>query len=181
MRRGGRRGVKRLLGELGGGGGGGRGRRKKIEGEEVTGEREGGGREATFYTPFFTHFTLTPPLPHTPTLSLLHSFTSSLLHSLTQYPVLTLGDDLGSRVVLYEGHSPVSGAYVVEECEGGGGEMVRRLIFTSTPHLAQTEVRMVQGGRVGGCGYVVSVSVYVNLTNYCKNWERGMSQTTTVS
>ena len=73
--------------------------------------------------------------------------------------MLTLGDDLGSRVVLYEGHSSVSGGYVVEECEGGGGETVRRLIFTSTPHLAQTEVRMVQGGRVGGCGGVVSVSV----------------------
>ena len=77
--------------------------------------------------------------------SLLHTLTP---HPFTQYPVLTLGDDLGSRVVLYKGHSPVSGGYVVEECEGGGGEMVRRLIFTSTPHLAQTEVRVVQGGRV---------------------------------
>ena len=60
------------------GGAGGKGRRKNIEGkEEVTGEREGGGREATFYTPFFTHFTLTPPLSHSSTPSHPHSFTPS--------------------------------------------------------------------------------------------------------
>ena len=45
----------------------------------------------------------------------------------------------------------MSGGYVVEECEGGGEEVVRRLVFTSTPHLAQTEVRMVQGGCVCVC------------------------------
>ena len=108
-------------------------------GEEGRRGREGEASHIlrTFLT---TLHTLTPSHPH--------FLTPSLLHPLTQHPVLTLGDDLGSRVVLYEGHSPVSGGYVVEECEGGGGEMVRRLIFTSTPHLAQTEVRMVQGGRV---------------------------------
>ena len=121
---------------------GGKGRGKKRE--KRRGDRR--GREEGSH--FSSH---TNPFPHSPTPS--HP------HSSTQYPVLTLGDDLGSRVVLYEGHSPVSGGYVVEECEGGGGETVRRLIFTSTPHLAQTEVRMVQGGRVGGCGGVVSVSV----------------------
>ena len=34
-----------------------------------------------------------------------------------QHPVLTLGDGLGSRVVLHEGSSTHSGSYVVEECE----------------------------------------------------------------
>ena len=65
-----------------------------------------------------------------------------------QHPVLTLGDGLGSRVVLHEGSSVHSGGYVVEECDGGeGGEGVRlrRLVFLSTQHLAQTEVHMVPG------------------------------------
>lgn len=118
-------------------------RRGGSKGEEERNRREGkrgeeGGRGEASHILYTFLPTLNMP-------SLLHPSTP---HPLTQYPVLTLGDDLGSRVVLYEGHSPVSGGYVVEECEGGGGEMVRRLIFTSTPHLAQTEVRMVQGGRV---------------------------------
>jgi len=73
------------------------------------------------------------PHPHTITIS-----------TPPQYPVLTLGDGLGSRLVLHEGHSYESGGYVVEECEGGGGDVVRRLVFTSTPHMAQTDVRTVQ-------------------------------------
>ena len=113
-----------------------RGDREEGRGGE-RGEGGGGKLHSTYFSYNISH---SPSHPH--------FLTPSLLHPLTQYPVLTLGDDLGSRVVLYEGHSPVSGGYVVEECEGGGGEMVRRLIFTSTPHLAQTEVRMVQGGRV---------------------------------
>ena len=121
-------------------------------------------RKRHHFTLFKAHLSCDTPLyspmhphPHTITIS-----------TPPQYPVLTLGDGLGSRLVLHEGHSSESGGYVVEECEGGGGEVVRRLVFTSTPHLAQTEVRMVQGGWVGvwvcvrgcgcvcvcGCGYV---------------------------
>ena len=65
-----------------------------------------------------------------------------------QYPVLTLGDGLGSRVVLHEGSSAHSGGYVVEECdsgEGGEGVRLRRLIFLTSQHLAQTEIYMVPG------------------------------------
>jgi hypothetical protein len=65
-----------------------------------------------------------------------------------QHPVLTLGDGLGSRVVLHEGSSTHSGGYVVEECDGGeGGEGVRlrRLVFLTSQHLAQTEVHMIPG------------------------------------
>ena len=68
--------------------------------------------------------------------------------SCSQYPVLTLGDGLGSRVVLHEGNSAHSGDYVVEECdgsEGGEGVRVRRLVFLSSQHLAQTEVHMIPG------------------------------------
>ena len=46
---------------------------------------------------------------------------------------------------MYEGSSPVSGRFVVEESVGGEGEVVRRLMFMSAPQLAQTEVRMVTG------------------------------------
>ena len=62
--------------------------------------------------------------------------------------MLTLGDGLGSRVVLHEGSSTHSGNYVVEECdrsEAGGEMRVRRLVFLSSQHLTQTEVRMIPG------------------------------------
>ena len=71
-----------------------------------------------------------------------------------QYPLLTLLDGLGSRVVLHEGSSAHSGGYVVEECdssdsgEGGDGSesvRLRRLIFLTCQHLAQTEVHMIPG------------------------------------
>jgi hypothetical protein len=55
---------------------------------------------------------------------------------------------LGSRVVLHEGSSAHSGDYVVEECdsgEGGEGVRLRRLVFLTSQHLAQTEVHMVTG------------------------------------
>jgi hypothetical protein len=62
-----------------------------------------------------------------------------------QHPVLTLGDGLGSRVVLHEGSSAHSGGYLVEECEGGEGVRLRRLVFLNSQHLAQTELHMVTG------------------------------------
>lgn len=66
-----------------------------------------------------------------------------------QWPVLTLGEGLGSRQVLFEASSPVSGKLVVEESEEEhGGGMVRRLVFLCSPHLSQTEVRIVTGERI---------------------------------
>ena len=65
-----------------------------------------------------------------------------------QYPVLTLGEGLGSRVVFHEGSSTHSGGYVVEECDGSDGRegvRLRRLVFLSSQHLAQTKVYMVSG------------------------------------
>ncbi len=56
--------------------------------------------------------------------------------------MLTLGDGLGLRVVLQEGNSTHTGRYVVEECTEGEGR-VRRLVFLDTPHLAQTEMRLI--------------------------------------
>ena len=40
----------------------------------------------------------------------------------------------------------MSGDFVVEESPGRGGEVVRRLVFLSAPHLVQTEVRVLSGG-----------------------------------
>ena len=74
----------------------------------------------------------------------------SFAHSL-QYPVMTTGEGLGSRVVLHEGCSLLSGRYVVEECQGDGGMLVRRLVFLSAPNIAQTEVNIIGGKGGGGC------------------------------
>ena len=63
---------------------------------------------------------------------------------LFQWPILTLGEGLGSREVLFESSSPLSGKVVVEESEDEGVR-VRRLIFLCTPHLSQTEVRIFSG------------------------------------
>ena len=64
------------------------------------------------------------------------------LPQLKKYPVLTLGDDLGSHTIVHRGTSPISGPYVVEEFTGEEGAQVRRLVFLRNPLLAQTEVQM---------------------------------------
>ena len=56
---------------------------------------------------------------------------------------MTLGDGLGSRMVLHEASSAHGRGYVVEECDGGdsgeGGDgsegvRLRRLIFLTSQH-----------------------------------------------
>ena len=58
---------------------------------------------------------------------------------------MTMADGLGSRVVLHEGLSSLSGSYVVEECDGDDDTRVRRLVFLSSPTVSQTEMRLVPG------------------------------------
>ena len=58
---------------------------------------------------------------------------------------MTMGEGLGSRVVLHEGCSALSGPYVVEECDGDGGTRIRRLVFLNSPSVSQTEVKIIQG------------------------------------
>lgn len=61
--------------------------------------------------------------------------------------MLTLGEGLGSLRVLYEDSSSLNGKFVVEESELPGQEgCVRRLVFTNSSHLAQTEVVMMPAG-----------------------------------
>ena len=75
-----------------------------------------------------------------------YHYTFTSLTHINKYPVLTLGDGLGSRVVVYKGCSSYSGEYVVEECDSGEGDgRVRRLVFLNTPYLAQTEVKLLEG------------------------------------
>ena len=93
-------------------------------------------------------------------------------HLPIQHPVLTLGDGLGSRVVLHEGSSTHSGNYVVEECdssESGEGVRVRRLVFLTSQHLAQTEVHMVPGMFLCACIINYNLCIYSGSHILCKH------------
>ena len=60
-------------------------------------------------------------------------------------PFLSIGEDLGNRVVLHEGNSALSGDYVVEDVDGDSGEKFRRLIFLKTKYMIQSEAKLVAG------------------------------------
>lgn len=62
-----------------------------------------------------------------------------------QVPFLSIGEDLGNRVVLHEGNSELSGDFVVEDVDGDGGHQYRRLIFLSNRNVVQSEARLVAG------------------------------------
>jgi len=56
-------------------------------------------------------------------------------------PVMTAGNDVGSRDIILEGHSEFSGDFVIEDvtCEG---KLLRRLIFLNSPNVIQSEVEL---------------------------------------
>uniref|UniRef100_A0A1X7V9F0 Methyltransferase domain-containing protein n=1 Tax=Amphimedon queenslandica TaxID=400682 RepID=A0A1X7V9F0_AMPQE len=59
-------------------------------------------------------------------------------------PVLSLAEGVGSRTVLLESSSSSSGGFVVEESQDEEERgLVRRLVFLESPHLAQTEILMI--------------------------------------
>ncbi|XP_031837673.1 eEF1A lysine and N-terminal methyltransferase homolog [Nomia melanderi] len=58
-------------------------------------------------------------------------------------PFLSLGSDVGQRVICYEGKSELSGSFVVEEIERDGYEF-RRLVFLNNPYVIQSEARLKQ-------------------------------------
>lgn len=60
-------------------------------------------------------------------------------------PFLSLGEDIGSRTVVCEGHSELSGDYIVEDVVADEGQTFRRLIFTSCPNVIQSEARLKLG------------------------------------
>ncbi|XP_049834606.1 eEF1A lysine and N-terminal methyltransferase homolog [Schistocerca gregaria] len=59
-----------------------------------------------------------------------------------QIPFLSVGSDVGRREVCYRGHSQMSGDFVVEEAEGDGGKLFRRLIFLNNQGTVQSEARL---------------------------------------
>ncbi|XP_067001304.2 eEF1A lysine and N-terminal methyltransferase homolog [Anabrus simplex] len=60
----------------------------------------------------------------------------------TQVPFLSVGSDVGRREVCYRGFSEMSGEFVVEEVEGDGGQLFRRLIFLNNQGVVQSEARL---------------------------------------
>lgn len=69
-----------------------------------------------------------------------------------QIPFLSLGEDIGSRTVVCEGHSELSGDYIVEDVVADEGQTFRRLIFTSCPNVIQSEARLKLEGKKKGKG-----------------------------
>ncbi|GFG39691.1 hypothetical protein Cfor_05238 [Coptotermes formosanus] len=75
--------------------------------------------------------------------------TDSILHlappglgQTTQIPFLSVGSDVGRREICYRGHSEMSGDFIVEEVEGDGGQLCRRLIFLNNQGVVQSEARL---------------------------------------
>ncbi|XP_063234248.1 eEF1A lysine and N-terminal methyltransferase homolog isoform X1 [Bacillus rossius redtenbacheri] len=73
--------------------------------------------------------------------SVLHLAPPGLARS-TKIPFLSVGADVGHRDVCYRGHSAISGDFVVEEVEGDGGHLFRRLVFLSNQNVVQSEARL---------------------------------------
>jgi hypothetical protein len=61
-------------------------------------------------------------------------------------PFLSLGEDIGSAVVVHTGCSELSGELFVEDVDGadGDGFTLRRLLFGSNRHLIQSEARLIK-------------------------------------
>lgn len=57
---------------------------------------------------------------------------------------MTIGNNLGDRVIVYQGHSDFSGDFVVEDvsCDG---KSFRRLIFLNSPNIIQSEAEIKVG------------------------------------
>ncbi|GFO39899.1 methyltransferase-like protein 13 [Plakobranchus ocellatus] len=62
--------------------------------------------------------------------------------SKSQVPYLSIGEDIGRRFPVSEGHSEASGGYIVEDVEINGGQLFRRLVFLKNKNVVQTEARL---------------------------------------
>jgi hypothetical protein len=67
-----------------------------------------------------------------------------ILTFLLQVPFLSLGQDIGNRQIRYKGKSEMSGDYVIEDVDVSG-DMYRRLVFSSSPNIIQSEAKLVSG------------------------------------
>ncbi|XP_019875061.2 eEF1A lysine and N-terminal methyltransferase homolog isoform X2 [Aethina tumida] len=57
-------------------------------------------------------------------------------------PFLSLGSDVGKRTVRHEGKSELSGGYIIEDVETDTKEKFRRLFFSSTQMVIQSEAKL---------------------------------------
>ncbi|XP_060602078.1 eEF1A lysine and N-terminal methyltransferase-like [Ruditapes philippinarum] len=60
----------------------------------------------------------------------------------TKVPFLSVGNSIGWRKVFKSGHSEISGDYVVEEVQGDGNVIYRRLVFLSNQNVVQSEAKL---------------------------------------
>ncbi|KAM9706856.1 eEF1A lysine and N-terminal methyltransferase isoform 1-T1 [Dama dama] len=61
-----------------------------------------------------------------------------------QVPFLSVGGDIGVRIVQHQDRSPLSGDYVIEDVQGDDKRYFRRLIFLSNRNVVQSEARLLQ-------------------------------------
>ncbi|CAL1541569.1 unnamed protein product [Lymnaea stagnalis] len=62
----------------------------------------------------------------------------------SQIPFLSIGEDLGKRYAVAQGHSDISGDYLVEDVELNGGQLFRRLVFLANKNVVQSEARLIE-------------------------------------
>ncbi|XP_070241390.1 eEF1A lysine and N-terminal methyltransferase isoform X2 [Bos mutus] len=61
-----------------------------------------------------------------------------------QVPFLSVGGDIGVRIIQHQACSPLSGDYVIEDVQGDDKRYFRRLIFLSNRNVVQSEARLLQ-------------------------------------
>nr|CAI5842659.1 unnamed protein product [Callosobruchus analis] len=66
----------------------------------------------------------------------------SSLNVKKQIPFLSLGSDVGHRTIRYEGNSELSGNYVIEDVITESGDKYRRLFYTSSQLVIQSEGKL---------------------------------------
>lgn len=57
-------------------------------------------------------------------------------------PFLSLGSNTGNSIVRHRGTSKISGDYVIEDTENMLGEKLRKLYYTKTPDVTQSEAKL---------------------------------------
>lgn len=62
-----------------------------------------------------------------------------------QIPFLSLGSDVGKRELIFQGKSPMSGDFIVEEILDQSGKTLRRLIFLNNQFVIQSEALIKTG------------------------------------
>ncbi|KAI9914512.1 hypothetical protein PsorP6_007626 [Peronosclerospora sorghi] len=76
-------------------------------------------------------------------------------------PYLTVEEGLGSRNIVHQGMSPLSGAFFVEEVEEDG-ELFRRLVFLSNTNIIQSEVKLQKNRGRATFSHSINSAVHSN-------------------